>query len=247
MYRTALAAASLVLVNVGTTARAQWSPHATASLGRSYGNLALSQSILSGTRRLGSGANRVSAPARASATPGQIEAALGYTADPAVSDRTRTAMIERLSSDNPALRPYLEKSFADNAKLKAFDGLLSAHGISSRSAADSMAALLWASWEIIHGSTASPAQIRGIHQQVRGVFFGTPKLAGLSHAERQEWAERLAYQVMINVEANADAVNSGDPAQIAHIRQTVAGIVRQQAGIDLSALRLSDNGLQRKS
>ncbi len=39
-------------------AHAQWSPSATANLGAGYGSMALSQSILSGTRRLGhNGAN----------------------------------------------------------------------------------------------------------------------------------------------------------------------------------------------
>jgi uncharacterized protein DUF6683 len=225
----------------GTAALAQWSPHATASLGRSYGNLALGQSILSGTRRLGN------ASVPAVTTPSQIEAALGYTADPEVSDHTRRTMIDNLSSDNPALRAYLEKSFADNTKLKEFDGFMSAHGISGRTVADSMAALLWVSWEIVNGGPASPAQVRGVHEQVRGVFLGTPRLTAMTNAQRQEMAERLAYQVMINVAANTDALRSGDPAQVAHTRQTVAGIVRQQAGVDLSRLRLSDNGFRRKS
>jgi hypothetical protein len=242
-----IAIAAFIVLNAGGAAWAQWSGHATANLGRSYGNLALGQSILSGTRRLGTTKRRVSGPARGNAKPGQGEASLGYSANPGVSDRTRMAMIEMLSSDDPAMRGYLEKSFADNAKLKAFDGFMSAHGISDHSAADSMAALLWASWEIINGDAASPAQIHGVHQQVRGVFLGTPKLVALSNTERQAWAERLAYQVMINVEANADAVHSGDPAKLAHIRQTVVGIVRQQAGIDLSLLELSDNGFRRKS
>jgi hypothetical protein len=229
----------------GTAALAQWSPHATASLGRSYGNLALGQSILSGTRRLGTAAGNVSVPAVT--TPGQIEAALGYSADPEVSDHIRRTMIDNLSSDNPALRAYLEKSFADNTKLKEFDGFMSAHGISSRTVADSMAALLWVSWEIVNGGTASPAQVRGVHEQVRGVFLGTPGLNAMTNAQRQEMAERLAYQVMINVAANTDALRSGNPAQVAHTRQTVAAIVRQQAGVDLSRLRLSDNGFRRKS
>jgi hypothetical protein len=64
-------------------------------MGRGYGNIALSQSILSGTRRLGTAATvRSNAPRAASLTPAQIDAALTYTADPTQSDRIRVAMID---------------------------------------------------------------------------------------------------------------------------------------------------------
>jgi hypothetical protein len=240
----AAAICSMLACLGGTAAQAQWSPHATASLGRSYGNLALSQSILSGTRRLGTNSGNAFVPA--TTTPGQIDAALGYTADPQVSEHTRMAMIDNLSSDNPALRGYLEKTFADNAMLKQFDTLMSTHGISGRTVADSMAALLWVSWEIVNGGTASAAQIRGVHEQVRGIFFGTAEVSAMTNAKRQEVAERLAYQVMINSAAGIDARRSGDQAQLAHTRQTVAAMIREQAGIDLSRLRLTDKGFRRK-
>ena len=79
--------AALIVAALGclcsTAAVAQWNPHFTASMGRGYGNIALSQSILSGTRRLGTGATvRSNAPRAASLTPAQIDAALTYTADP---------------------------------------------------------------------------------------------------------------------------------------------------------------------
>ena len=145
-----------------TAAVAQWNPHFTASMGRGYGNIALSQSILSGTRRLGTGATvRSNAPRAASLTPAQIDAALTYTADPTQSDRIRVAMIDTMGGQNPATREQMTKAFADDAVLKEFDRVMSANGYSSRNVADDMAALLVLCWEIHTGGTANKLQIAG--------------------------------------------------------------------------------------
>ena len=139
--------AALIVAALGclcsTAAVAQWNPHFTASMGRGYGNIALSQSILSGTRRLGTGATvRSNVPRAASLTPAQIDAALTYTADPTQSDRIRVAMIDTMGGQNPATREQMTRAFADDAVLKEFDRVMSAHGHSSRNVADDMAALL---------------------------------------------------------------------------------------------------------
>ena len=132
---------------------------------RGYGNIALSQSILSGTRRLGTGATvRSNAPRAASLTPAQIDAALTYTADPTQSDRIRVAMIDTMGGQNPATREQMTKAFADDAVLKEFDRVMSASGYSSRNVADDMAALLVLCWEIFTGGTANKLQIAGAHR-----------------------------------------------------------------------------------
>jgi hypothetical protein len=231
-----------------TAAIAQWSPHATASLGRGYGNIALSQSILSGTRRLGGATSaRANAPRSASPTPTQIETALTYTTDPQQSDRIRAAMIDAMSGQDPARRAEMEKAFAENAALKEFERFMSGRGYSSYNVADAMAELLLVCWEIFTGGTASKAQIQGSHQQVRGVFLGTPALRAMTNAERQDMAERAAYQVEIAFLARQEAQRSGDPAQLAQIRQSTAKMLLAQVGVNISRQRLTENGFRSKS
>ena len=183
----------LTMCLCGDAALAQWSGRATMSMGRSYGNLALSQSILSGTRRLGDATPSRPASSPALTTPAQVDAALSYTADPQQSERTRADMIEVLSGPDAALRADLEKAFADNAVLKEFERIMAANGYSSRNVADGMAVLLLVSWETFSGSTASKAQTKGIRRQVLDIFLGTPRLRAMSNAERQDMAERAAY------------------------------------------------------
>ena len=229
-------------------ALAQWSGRATASMGRSYGNLALSQSILSGTRRLGEAAPlRRAASPPALTTSAQIDAALSYTADPQRSERTRATMIEVMSGSDAALRAELERAFADNAVLKEFERVMSENGYSSRNIADDMTVLLQVSWETFSGSTASKAQIQGIRQQVLGIFLGTPALRTMINAERQDWAERIAYQVVLGTLSRQEALRSGDPARIKQARQSAATMLLTQVGIDMSQLRLTEQGFRKKS
>jgi hypothetical protein len=217
-------------------------------MGRGYGNIALSQSILSGTRRLGTGATaRSNAPRAASLTPAQIDAALTYTADPTQSGRIRVAMIDTMGGQNPTTREQMTKAFADDAVLKEFDRVMSANGYSSRNVADDMAALLVLCWEIFTGGTASKLQIAGAHQQSRGIFLGTPALRTMTNAERQEMAERIAYQFVISDMINQLALRSGDQAQQAQIRQSAAAVMRQRVDIDITRLRLTERGFSRKS
>jgi hypothetical protein len=244
--------AALIVAALGclcsTAAVAQWNPHFTASMGRGYGNIALSQSILSGTRRLGTGATvRSNVPRAASLTPAQIDAALTYTADPTQSDRIRVAMIDTMGGQNPATREQMTKAFADDAVLKEFDRVMSANGHSSRNVADDMAALLVLCWEIYTGGTANKLQIAGAHRQSRGIFLGTPALRTMTNAEREEMAERIAYQFVISDMVNQVALRSGDQAQQAQIRQSAAAVMRQRVDIDITRLRLTERGFSKKS
>jgi hypothetical protein len=231
-----------------TAAVAQWNARATASLGRGYGNIALSQSILSGTRRLGAGAStRSNAVRPASLTPAQIDAALTYTADPRQSDRIRAVMIDTVSGQNATTRADMEKAFADDAVLKEFERFVSGRGYSSHNVADDMAERLVVCWEIYTGGTASKEQIEGTHQQVRGVFLGNPALRAMTNAQRQNMAERAAYQVVIAFLAKQEALRSGDQAQLAQIQQSTAAMLRAQVGIDISRLRLTAKGFSSTS
>src|SRR5262245_2797559 len=226
---------------------AQWNGRVTASMGRSYGNLALSHSILSGTRRLGAAAPSQSDPTRPALTTAQIAAALTYTADPQRSERTRAAVIDTMSGQDSVLRAELEKAFAGDAVLKEFERLMSASGYSSRNVADDMAVLLLVSWETFTGSTASKAQVQGIRQQVLGIFLGTPALRTMSNAERQEMGERIAYHVVLGTIARQEAQRSGDPIRIMQVRQSAAAMMLAQLNIDISQLQLTEKGFRKRS
>ncbi|HEY2464522.1 MAG TPA: DUF6683 family protein [Steroidobacteraceae bacterium] len=234
-----------VCCSFNTAAIAQWNPQVTADLGRGLGQLALSQSVLSGTRRLGSDAataNNANVPPVSS----RNAATLTYVPDPKVSEQTRLAMIEALSKPNPALRPQMESALSGGLVPKVFDRFMAAHGYSSRNVADDMAMELLVSWEIVTGGAASARQIRGADNQLRGIFLSTPQLRAMTNAERQQIAENIAYRVVIESAANRQLQRAGDPAQLAQLRQSAAAILRER-GVDVSHVQLTDRGFVKTS
>jgi len=222
-------------------AAAQWNPAATMMLGQGYGQIALSQSILSGTQLM------LGDVATSSAHRGTArgESGLTYVPDSNESGRIRAAMIESVSRNNAALRPQIEQAFAGNAALKTFDHLMSALGYSSHNIADDFAMLLLVSWEIATDGQATRSQIEGAARQVNRAFSMSPQLLTLSNAQRQEMAEDIAYQVVLGMAAKREYVRTGDQAQLAHLRELAASIMKRQ-GFDLRDLQLTDQGFSRK-
>jgi uncharacterized caspase-like protein/Flp pilus assembly protein TadD len=245
----------------------QQSGSATGSFGIDMGSIALSQSILSGTRRLGgntntgqqtntrpsgahqggsAGAPLAAGPALAAPdrmTTSQIEAALAYTPDPQVTAQLRAQAIKLVTAQYPALRPVLEKAFATDAVLREFDAFVAAHGFSSHNVADAMAAHLWNSWQIAQDVTLTEQQIRGIHLQVRIIFLANPQTRSMTSAARQMVSESIAYLVMVQ----AAAVRNSDPAGLAKVRQDAAANIKNLLGLDFAQLEMTpDRGFKDK-
>jgi tetratricopeptide (TPR) repeat protein len=175
----------------------------------------------------------------------QIDSFLGYKPDPQIGAQVRAAALASLSGNNPAARPALEQNFVNDAALREFERLVGAHGYSGRNVADAMAALLWSSWQITNGVTLSDAQIRGIHQQARAVFIGTPELRAIPAAQRQMFTEIIAYYVTI-VEA-AKRQQTSNPAVFAQARQLATAGVKSLIGVDLAGLEVTpDSGFRAK-
>jgi hypothetical protein len=138
----------------------------------------------------------------------------------------------------------MEQAFAGNTVLKEFDHRMSTRGYSSHNVADDMAELLVVSWEITTGGAAQGAQVQGAHRQVRDIFLGNSRLRAMTNTERQEMAERIAYQVVISSLAHKEYVQSGDQAQLVGLQEAVTTMLQQQ-GINLTNLRLTPQGFHR--
>jgi hypothetical protein len=250
----ALAVLSALACLSGPAAFAQESGNAAANTGASLAALALSQSILGGSRRVSeqpadalSGNAEATVPADtapagaatpAGMTPDQIDAALGYVPDPAVSAQIREHEIDAGAAQDPAWRPVLEKAFADDAALQQFQALLAARGYSSHNLADAIAGLMWTSWQFVNDAALTDTQIRGIHQQIRTIFLASPNLPSLTGETRQRLSENAAYRVAI---ATA-AMRADDPTLLAKSRRNIAMIVRNIVDLDLAKLDVMPDG-----
>jgi aminopeptidase N len=247
MKRIAWAALPCLLACLASTAAlAQYRASSTASLGRSYGrtslmvgNLSLGRQALKRAHPSGSLLRQASTGQPVTRTPAEIEAALGYVADPQLTERTHAAMVALMANGkDAAARAGLEKDFADDRVLKEFAGYMADNGFSSRNVADATAAMLWSAWEIYAGKPVSQSQARAIDQQVRGVFLGLPPTTS---AERQERTERLAYQIWLLAQSKMLLERTSDAAQREQARQAAAAFIRLQ-GLDAAKMRLTEQG-----
>jgi hypothetical protein len=218
-------------------ASAQWNPRLTASLSRSFGQLALSQSVLSETHQ-----SNEAVPAPRSDNP---EASLTFTPDPQLSNEIRAGVIDILSRQSPEMRWQMQRVFGGDAVLNDFKTFLQEHGgYSSYNVADCMAALLVISWEITTNDVASEEDVRGAHAQVRSVFLNTPRLQQMTNAERQELAEKSAYQVIIAQAGRELYLHQPDGEHLRQL-QASAALVMQQQGMDLSRITLTAQGFKK--
>jgi hypothetical protein len=229
-----------------SAAHAQWSPSATAGFGHGLGAISLSQGNLTlGRNALRDRAARQNGAALPARTPAQRDAqALTYTPDPQVSEKVRVSMVELASATNPASRPQWEKAMAGDAILRDFDNLMAANGYSRLNFADNIAMLVTVCWEVAKGRDATPAQIRGVRDQMRGVALATPEMRALPNAERQTLAETIAYQVLFMHVAKLTADRSGSPQQLADVRESAAKAARQY-GVDVAHMTLTERGFRK--
>ena len=180
--------------------------------------------------------------AQPSRTPAASPATLRFT--PTVA--ARKANFDRLLADR--------RRQGDAATTAEFAGLLSnpdlmpsidremrARGLSATNMADAFAIWWVQAWQTSRGDTSdpSPAALKAVKGQAEAAMLSMPALTGLPDAQKQGFAEGLLVQAAILGSA-AEQVKA-DPAQ----SRKLAGIARanaRQAGLDLDAVRLTDQG-----
>ncbi len=179
--RNNLCAAFAIVIGASAyEAHAQYSPDATMDLGMGMGQIALSQSTLSGTRAIGSASQNVFVnatraapprgmptrvdPARAAvrgavgnalvqpapATDIGSAAALDFHRNPVISTRVQQEMLDVGAQGNPQVRAELAPAFTSGKVLQEFDRLLGKYGHSPQNLADVAAAYLVVAWEVVN-------------------------------------------------------------------------------------------------
>jgi hypothetical protein len=235
------AAGLSVLLSMATAAHAQWDAGATLDLGAGYGQIALSQSALSGTRSLGRAASRA-VDVRAKAPVDTQRAALHLRRDAAVTrmvvERFNAASIRK----HPELRSQLMAATRELYEHhRRFLDRLRRHGLSPDNLADVTAMYYLAIWQVVHDRVPSGKQIQAVQRQFRAQMAQESALAKLDARARQEIADTLALHGELTLEGEAMLKRKRDDAQLAAFRRGL----RTDAvpnGPDIAAMRLTDHG-----
>jgi hypothetical protein len=240
-------AALLVAALPAAPARAQWSPDATMDLGVGFGQMALSQSALSGTRTIGSTSGKAfragdddadEAP-KAKAEPPR--GSLSFRSVAGITRVVNQRFVDWQSERHPELRAQLAEGIESGDLQRYFRDILSRYGYARDNLADVSAAYYLSLWRIMHGRDPTPRQVAGVRRQLRGFMAREPRLMQLPDAQKQEICETFALHTALALQGYDQLVESHDARTLASFRQGLQAKLAPQ-GPDLAQMQLSDEG-----
>lgn len=249
MRRIAVVAASLVFCLlaglVPSPLHAQWSGDGTMDLGMGFGQMALSQSAISGTRAIGEASGRAfrAGKKRTSQPPKATRQAnsLTFRAKASVTRVVNKRFIDWQSKNHPELRPELARGIKSGELQGYFRHILDGYGYQANNIADVSSAYYISLWRIVHGTDPTPRQIAGVRRQTRSFMAEDRRLTGLPDEQKQEICETFALHTALALQGYKQLVESGDADLLRNFRRGLQATLAPQ-GPDLMEMEISDAG-----
>lgn len=242
LQRILLIAAAVAAFQV-PDAVAQWSPDASMDLGIGYGQMALSQAALDGTRAIGSTTGKAfRARGRDEAKAKQpARGTLVFKSTPAVTRMVNRRFIDWQSQKHPQLRAELAKGIESGDLQRYFRNILAGYGYARDNLADCSAAYYISLWKIMHGRDLTPQQIAGVRRQVRTFMAQNSRLMQLPDAQKQEICETFALHTALALQGYEQLVRDRDTSTLANFRRGLQAKLAPQ-GPDLASMSVTDEG-----
>ncbi|MGR4862155.1 DUF6683 family protein [Caulobacter sp. LARHSG274] len=184
---------------------------------------------------------------RSAATPSVSSVSTRYTASPQVSARVRKQFADWMATQSNAeggrsVDALLERTDPVNnwAQLVASDGLRPGD------AADALAGYWVLNWVMANDGDSNRTQVLAVRDQVRPTIANNPAYARLDEAQRQEFAEILILNFLIQHAAYAEAMKRGDQEVLRKLSDAAVTRFRNEMGVDLRRLQLTDRGMVRR-
>lgn len=246
--RTCRLACIAVLAAMAGHAQAQWSPDASMDLGMGYGQLALSQSALDGTRALGTASGKAFTPASGSASgkPRELpvrRGSLAFRSSPQVTHVVNARFAAWQARNHPELRAELAAGIARGTLQAYFRGILDRYGYDPRNLADVASAYYISLWRIASGGSVRVQQAHAVRRQMRAAMARDARMMSLPDAEKQEIAETFGLHTALALQGYQQLQRSGDRDTLRAFRRGLQANLAPQ-GPDLRSLALSDGGFR---
>ena len=166
-----------------------------------------------------------------------------YRASPQVSARVLDSYSRRLATSlGPVNGPRTAEELRRGDPLRRWSQLVGADGLRSGDLADALAGWWVLSWVVANGADSNRAQALGAREQARAVLAASPSLARLDDARRQEMAEVLMLDFVVQQAAYVDAVKRGDRAAARRMGDQAAARFQREMGVDLRRVHLTERG-----
>ena len=180
---------------------------------------------------------------RVPAAPSGAVVRTTYRASPAVSTRVRSQFAEFVGRNSGREAEQRVRSVLTNGDpVGSWSGIVRSDGLRSGDVADAMAAYWVMNWVIANQGDNNRTQTLAVRDQVRRSIAGGP-IARLDDAGRQEMAEVLMLNFLVQHAAYVDAMQRGDNAMARRLGDAAVTRFRNEMGVDLRQLRLTSAGL----
>lgn len=186
-------------------------------------------------------------PARPKARPSAPEpAATTYRASPQVSARVRrdfAGWMGEVAGTEGGRR--IAEVLSRRDPVKSWAGIVASDGLRPGDVADAMAGYWILNWVMANGADSDRAEAQAVREQMRRMIAARPGFSRLGNAERQEMAEVLMLNFLIQHAAYTDAMARGDSATAARLGEAAVSRFQTEMGVDLRRLHLTNAGFVR--
>ncbi|CAI9416972.1 hypothetical protein ANOBCDAF_03858 [Pleomorphomonas sp. T1.2MG-36] len=172
--------------------------------------------------------------------------ATAYRASPEAGADARRAYAEWMSLLRSAESGRrVAAALGDRDPVRGWARIVGDDGLHPGDMADVVAGYWLLNWTIANGADSSREGAEAVRRQVRQMIVASPGFDRLDGPERQRLSEALMLEFLAEHAAYADAVARGDRAAADRLAEAAVARFRAQLGVDLRALRLTDDGFVR--
>jgi hypothetical protein len=226
-----LSSALLITLVFASVAQAQYDPGATMDLGAGYGQTGLSQSILSGTRNLGSKSGAGKNPTNE----------LKFYWKDRILRQFQAETIQKIGGSQPERQQRLAALLKDLDPTPTFRSLVQRSGLNPYFIPDILTVYCATQWEIVKGRPASKAGIVRLRDQIQASILEQPsvsaKIRNFDQQTKQYWLETFAYNAILSRANYNRLLKQGKSEEIAKLRSTIVKDVKS-LGVDIQTLEL---------
>jgi len=181
------------------------------------------------------------------ADPSATRVATTYRASPAVSARVRRQFSEWMGRQvGPDGGRRVAQALDRVDPVRSWAQVVGADGLRPGDTADALAGYWVLNWVMANSGDSDRTQVLAVREQVRPIIAANPAYARLDEAQRQEFAEVLMLNFLIQHAAYTDALKRGDRDTARRLGDAAVTRFRNEMGVDLRQVALTDNGFVRR-
>lgn len=170
-------------------------------------------------------------------------ATTAYTTSAAVSARVRATVVRSIAKrDGPDAARRMDIAMATGDTVGDWAAAVARSGLRPGTVADPLTAYWILNWSIITGGQPTRTQVLAVRDQFRRTMVVNANFTIMTPATRQEFAETLMINFIIQDVLFRKALRAGDPSLLEEHRNTAAVRSKAELGTDLRTLALTDQG-----